>query len=182
MNHYNYQQQLQAVWEHAVAQYRKNRRDPEAMFDHAQTAFLAEIGVRPFEVLDFAEDFVEDGEPDFTTFALIHDLRRYYFRERQQGRFSGHRVRPDELPARDAEAGGIAWLPRIIAKARAKLRGELDPDIMFSCGGDRSFLKKHDIHAAEFLRKTMECEDDDSGIVEWVVTRSNAADTPLRLG
>ena len=32
---------------------------------------------------------------------------------------------------------GIAWLPRILVKARLKLRGEMPADLMYGCGGDR---------------------------------------------
>ena len=43
-------------------------------------------------------------------------------------------------------------MPRIIAKARAKLKGELPPDFMYSCGTDRPFLRKVGIAPEDFLK------------------------------
>ncbi|MCX6865247.1 MAG: DUF5069 domain-containing protein [Verrucomicrobia bacterium] len=66
----------------------------------------------------------------------------------------------------------IAALPRILAKARAKLRGELDPDLMFGCGGDRRFLEKHgDIHPADFLRRVWAAGNDDGKLATWVAAQ-----------
>ena len=74
-----------------------------------------------------------------------------------------------DLPTFGDELGGMAYLPRILRKARAKLRGELDPDIMFCCGGDRKFLREHGgIHPADFLRQVWAAGDNDMKIVEFV--------------
>ena len=86
----------------------------------------------------------------------------------QRGEPSTHVVTPADLPAKTAELGGFAWLPRIIAKARAKLRGEMDPDIMYGCGGDRAFLSKIDIHPADFLRVVWAAGDDDQKVLQYV--------------
>jgi hypothetical protein len=64
---------------------------------------------------------------------------------------------------------GMPYLPRILAKARAKLRGTLDPDLMFACGGDRNFLRKHgNIHPADFLRAVWRAEGDDQQLAAWI--------------
>ena len=87
----------------------------------------------------------------------------------QCGEWSDKVVCSDDIPAKPEELEGIAYLPRIIAKARAKLRGELDPDLMFSCGGDRSFLKRNgNLHPADFLRRVWAAGDDDAQIAKWV--------------
>ena len=67
-----------------------------------------------------------------------------------------------------ATLGGYAWLPRIIAKARAKLRGEMPPDLMYSCGGDRRFLKSIGADPADFLQQVWEAGDDDQNILDYV--------------
>jgi hypothetical protein len=72
------------------------------------------------------------------------------------------------LPAKTAEVDGIAWLPRIIAKARLKLRGELPPDLMYGCAGDRPFLQKMNLDLPRFLKLVWECGDDTRRIVEAV--------------
>ena len=162
---------LLALWQRAVTEYEKGNRDAGTYFNRGELDFLASLGMNAREVYDFAEDHVTYGEPDFATFARIHDLRRSYYLEVQQGRPSSAVRRLPDFPAPEAEAAGIPWLPRIIEKARAKLRGELPPDIMYSCPADRRFLKRHDIHPAEFLRKVWEMENDRDKLVEWVARR-----------
>jgi hypothetical protein len=103
---------------------------------------------------------------------MVASVRRDYLRWAMNGELSSHEIRPDELPGKDEELDGIVWLPRILVKARGKLRGELDPDIMFCCGGDRKFLRTHDIAPADFLRALWGAGDDDAGMVEFV--RSNS--------
>lgn len=172
MKHYNYQERLHELWSKAVEQYKAGQRGSDTYFNAKETAWLDANGVTPQEIYDFAEDYVSGGEPDFATFAMITDVRRSYFLDKMDGQKTGNRVDPSTYPAKDAEINGIRWLPRIIQKAKAKLHGELDPDTMFSCGGDRAFLKKHDIHAAEFLRKVAENENNDQAVIDWVRTRA----------
>ena len=81
---------------------------------------------------------------------------------------------PKTLPPKDQKARGMAWLPRILPKARAKLRGELPPEVMYCCGGDREFFKSSNIHPAEFLSIVCFFGDDDSEIIEWVVKRKSS--------
>ena len=69
---------------------------------------------------------------------------------------------------------GIEWLPRLILKAKAKLRGELPPSLMYCCGGDRAFFQKHDVLPAEFLAMVWRNEQNDAAIVDWLVARSRA--------
>ena len=173
MKHYDYQKTLELVWRKAVDLYQTGNRDSATYFDEVELEFLTSIGANAQEIFDFAEDFVDGGEPDFTTVAMIHDVRRAYLREQQNGTASSAMLDPNSLPPKDSEAEGIRWLPRIIPKAKAKLRGELHPDVMYSCGGDSHFLKTNDIHAAEFLRVVWENEDNDQAIIDWVAKRVN---------
>jgi hypothetical protein len=100
-------------------------------------------------------------------------VRRDYFLNVQGGRPSGRTLDDATLPAKTDTVRGIAWLPRLIPKARAKLRGELPSTLMFGCGGDRRFFKNHDIVPAEFLSLLWRHEHDDAAIIEWVVRRSS---------
>ena len=175
MNNYDYQRKLKTVWQKAVELYRKGNRDPSSFFSHLEGEFLQSIGASPQEVFDFAEDYVGGEEPDFTTFALIHNIRRRYFLEEQDGVASEKRIVTNDLPSKKAEVQGIEWLPRIIPKAWAKLRGEMPDDLMYCCGGDRRFFKQHDIHPAEFLELAWKHENDDGAIIDWVCRRSEAA-------
>jgi hypothetical protein len=45
---------------------------------------------------------------------------------------------------------------------------------MYSCGGDRAFLKKVDIHPADFLREVWAARDDDRKIIEYVTKQAAA--------
>ncbi|MCC5807958.1 MAG: DUF5069 domain-containing protein [Opitutales bacterium] len=173
MNH-DWQKELYALWGRAVLRFRETKNTAESLFAAEDRALIDRIGATPQEVFDFVEDFCSGGDPDFTTFALLADIRRHYFLEQQGGRRSGKVLDIDALPAKSDAVEGIEWLPRIIPKALAKLRGELHPDIMYLCGGDRAFFRRHDIHPAEFLRIVETHEDDPGAVVRWVVTRSAA--------
>lgn len=171
VNHYNYQNILKAIWEDAVARYRSGNREPDGYFDEPTLADLASIGLKVMDVYDYAEDYVSGGEPDFETFLLICSVRRDYFLTVRKGQPSERVISADALPPKDAEIRGIVWLPRILPKARAKLRGELPPEIMYGCGGDRRFFKANHIHPADLLRATWAYEDDDSKLIDWVLSR-----------
>ncbi|KAF0093995.1 MAG: hypothetical protein E1N59_2253 [Puniceicoccaceae bacterium 5H] len=171
MKNYDYQKRLRGVWEHAVKLYEEGNRDSSTYFEGEMLDFVRQIGATPQEIYDFAEDWCTSQEPDYTTFALLADIRRYYFLNRQKGQPSGNLLDPSTLPPKDSSVRGIEWLPRIIPKAKAKLRGELDPDIMYGCGGDRNFFKTNDVHPAEFLRVVMDNEGNDAAIVDWVEGR-----------
>jgi len=172
MNHYNYQKRLEELWRKAVELYKKGQRGSASFFSPQETQWLADNGVTPQEIYDFAEDYSNYGEPDFITFATITDVRRTYFLKEMGGRSTGRSLSPDRYPPKTEEVEGIVWLPRLIEKAKAKLRGELDLDTMYDCGGDRKFFKTHDIVPAEFLRQVADHIEDDRTVIEWVKERS----------
>ena len=172
---YQYQNQLRAVWQHAVARYETGERNAEQFFDDAQLAFLQSIGATAQEVFDFAEDFVAGGDPDYETFAMVTDRRRSFFLQVQKGQRSDKVVMNDELPPKDAEVEGLRWLPRIHRKAKVKLHGEMNPDLMYGCGGDRNFLKQVDLHPAEFLALVERNMEDDQAVTDYVVAHLKQA-------
>lgn len=168
---YQYHLQLRALWDHAVARYQQGERDPELFFDSAQREFIDAIGATPREVFDFAEDYVSYGEPDYETFALLADRRRSYFLQVQGGKRSERVVMNDELPPKNAKVRDIEWLPRILEKAKAKLRGEMNPDLMYGCGGDRNFLKQVNLHPAAFLALVERNMENDEAVIDYVASR-----------
>ncbi len=174
-SHYAFQQALRPLWEKAVTLYQAGNRASATFFDAGDRAFLAAIGHTAQEVYDFAEDFARYGEPDFETFLLIAAQRRDYFLNVLGGRAGEKTVNTENLPPKTARVRGIEWLPRLIAKARAKLRGEMADDLMYGCGGDRAFFRAHDIHPAEFLAVVARHFDDDAAIVDFVAARSKSA-------
>ena len=172
-----WQEQFREIYEGAVKAYLGGQREPEKMFSPQEQAFLASIGATPQELYDFVEDWGEVGEPPFETVVGITAVRREYFLLVQQGKPSPHVVSRDSLPSMGASLGGFRWLPRIIAKAKAKLRGEMPADLMYSCGGDRPFLKKIGIHPATFLQLVWEAGDDDQSILKRVRQSSQSVTT-----
>ncbi|MDB6126788.1 MAG: hypothetical protein JWM35_684 [Verrucomicrobia bacterium] len=172
MKHYDFAAKFRAAYDAAVALYTKGQRDSSTYFDASQRAFLATNGITPQYMYDYAEDHVNGGEPGYDNALSIELVRRDYFLNVQDGRPSRNLLDESTLPEKTAAVKGIEWLPRIIPKAKAKLRGELPVSLMYSCGGDRRFFKTNDILAAEFLSLVWRHENDDAAIVDWVVKRS----------
>ncbi|MES2439323.1 MAG: DUF5069 domain-containing protein [Verrucomicrobiota bacterium] len=157
------------LFSRCLAAFESGDTDFEKYYTCEESAFLASIGCKPREFFDFVEDFGSEGEPSISTALLIAAVRRDYFLTVQKGIPSDKVLTRDDVPSFGDELEGMAYLPRILAKGRAKLRGELDPDLMFDCGGDRNFLKKHgDIHPADFLRHLWASGDDDGKITAWI--------------
>ena len=176
VDNYNWPKQFRELFEDGMDAYRAGKHDAESMFDATQQKFLVEIGVTAQDIFDFVEDTFHGGDPGVETTLLITATRREYFASVQHGKPSKHVIDMDALPPKSAQLGGIEWLPRIIEKARAKLRGEMPPDLMYCCGGDRAFLREHGIHASDFLREVWAAGDDNKRILDFV--RKSAADRP----
>jgi hypothetical protein len=158
-----------ALFARCLSAYQAGNQDFTCYYDQHDQELLHAIGYQPRELFDFVEDFAEQDEPSISTALLIAAARRDYFQTEQKSIPSDRVVSSDDVPAFEEEMDGMAYLPRILAKGRAKLRGELHPDLMFDCGGDRRFLKEHgDIHPADFLRNLWAAGDDDAKICAWV--------------
>ena len=175
MRHYDFATQFRKIYDHAVGLYAKGQRGADTFFDAEQKAFLAANGITPQHVYDYAEDHNNyAGEPGFEHALTIESVRRDYVLNAQQGRSSTTVLDEASLPAKTDAVRGIEWLPRIIPKAKAKLRGELPASLMYCCGGDRRFLKTHDILPAEFLSLVWRHEQNDQAIIDWVAARTPA--------
>ncbi|HMJ89998.1 MAG TPA: DUF5069 domain-containing protein, partial [Candidatus Acidoferrum sp.] len=165
MDHYNWARNFRELFEDSMDVYRSGKRDAAVLFHDAHQQLLLSIGATPQEIFDFVEDTFHGGDPGFETTLLVTAVRRDYLLVIQQGVRSDHLIDMDALPEREAQLGGVEWLPRIIAKARAKLRGEMPPELMYCCGGDRAFLREHGIHPADFLREVWAADNDDQRIL-----------------
>ena len=115
------------------------------------------------------------GEPDLETVLDVQRIRRDYFLGILHGKWTGQVVPMSALPLKTEAVDGIAWLPRLIVKARLKLRGEMPPDLMYGCGGDRPFLRRMGFTLPGFLERVRDCGDDDLAIVEAVKRSRDAA-------
>jgi hypothetical protein len=172
MNHYDFPQQFHALYELAVTLHAGGKRGPAGYFSPNEQSFLAANGLSGQNLYDYAEDHNGyAGEPGPDHALAIELVRRDYFLNAQRGGASTTTLDETRLPAKTDTVRGIAWLPRLIPKAHAKLRGELPPTLMFCCGGDRRFFKEHNILPAEFLSLVWRHENQPDRIVDWVVQR-----------
>ena len=169
MSNYAWDSQFTELFDRCLTRYRGGDTDYSSYYTDADLSFLASIGYKPRELFDFVEDHGDGGEPSIATAVMVASVRRDYLRTVMKGQLSDLEVTPDQLPPKDSELEGVRWLPRILVKARAKLRGELNPEIMYGCGGDRRFLREHDIAPADFLRAVWASNGDDSKVLAYVL-------------
>jgi hypothetical protein len=172
MKHYNFTKDFHAIYDRAVTLYAGGKRDASTFFTADETAWLAGNGLAPQHLYDYAEDQCGYGEPGFDIALSIELVRRDYFINAQGSEPSTVTLDEATLPPKTDEVRGIAWLPRLIPKAKAKLRGELPKSLMYCCGGDRAFFKKHDIQPGEFLSSIWASLDDDEALIEWLLPRA----------
>lgn len=161
------------LFDACVDEYDAGNKDFPNWFSDDDQDFLDSLGCSQREFFDLVEDNVTSNgtDPTATTALLITAVRRDYFQVVQKGVPSTTIIPASALPAKSAELAGFVWLPRIIAKARAKLRGQLDEDTMYGCGGDRVFLARQNIHPADFLRAVWAAGDDDQKIINFLQSR-----------
>ena len=148
-DNYAWHQRFRELYDKALVKYRNENRDVKNFFTPREVGVLRAFGAKPMELYDYAED---SSELDPETALLIVAARRDYFVVEQKGVWSEKTINVDSLPAKEAELDGIAWLPRVIEKAKARLRGELPNELMYGCRGDRRFFRAQDVHPADFLR------------------------------
>jgi hypothetical protein len=174
MKHYDFADKFRALYDKAVKLYAAGKTDKAAYFTADEQAFLAANGIGIQAMYDYAEDQNNYGEPGYDRALEIETIRRDYFLNVQKGKPSATVLDESKMPGKTDAVKGITWLPRLLPKARAKLRGELPPSLMYSCGGDRNFFKTHDILPAEFLSLVWREGANDAAIVDWVVARAAA--------
>lgn len=171
MNNYDWSERFREVYDNATKRYQQGERAPGKLFSKQETEFLASIGSSTQEIFDFIDDLARYGEPSYEITLLVTAVRRDYFMLVMDGKWSGKQISMDDLPPKREAVDGIEWLPRLIVKARVKLRGEMPADLMYGCGGDRPFLRSMNVDLAEFLRLVWACGDDDRRIIEYVKKR-----------
>ncbi len=170
----HWKSRFREIYDAAAERYRAGRQSPGTMFEPEEVAFLEGLGCSAQELFDFVEDGM-GGSPTYAEVEEVTAIRRDYFLNEMGGQRTGHEIDMDALPAKSASVDSIAWLPRIIPKAKAKLRGEMPPDLMYGCGGDRPFLQGVNVGLGEFLRVVWAAGDDDRKVIEFVKQRASGA-------
>jgi hypothetical protein len=169
----DWQTRFREVYDRAVRAYDEDgARRPEECVSKGDQEFLASIGCTAQEVYDFAEDWCWSREPSFDEVLAVTAIRRDYFMKVQGGKPSDRKLSAGNFPPGTAAVDGISWLPRLLAKARAKLRGELPAQLMYGCGGDRPFLSSVGVGLSEFLAAVRDSPQDDRPVVELVRRRA----------
>jgi len=168
MQNYIWTERFKKVYDAAVIRYNNGTQNVKSLFEKEEIEFLASIGCTAQELFDFVEDFCRGDEPSYEDTLLVTSARRDYFLYVQDGKHSHNVINSKDLPAKSAVLGDIPWLPRIIEKAKAKLRGEMPPELMYGCGGDRPFLREMNIHLADFLRFVWHVEGDYEKVLAFV--------------
>jgi len=171
MKHYEFTSGFKSLYEKAVGLYIKGSRDASTYFTNEELDWLSKNGINQQHMYDYAEDHCKYQEPGFEQALAIELVRRDYFINIQHSIASTKILKETELPAKTDSLQGIVWLPRLLPKARAKLRGELSSELMFCCGGDRNFFKTHNIMPAEFLSVLWRTGSDDNAIADWIKLR-----------
>jgi hypothetical protein len=173
MKNYEFPGEFHRLYRQAVESYAKGQRSSDGLFSPLERDWIATHGLTTQHLFDYAEDHNNyGGEPGFEHALSIELVRREYFINVQGRRPSGRILEESSLPAKDEAVRGVAWLPRLLPKAKAKLRGELPASLMFGCGGDRNFFKTYDLLPAQFLAVVSRHLDDDAAVVDWVVRHS----------
>ena len=168
MTNNDWASQFRQVFDRGIAAWQAGRKSPSTMFTREDVAFLATIGCTAQELFDFVDDNQRYGEPDFESTLGVTSLRRDYFLQVLHGQSTGKIFPMAELPSKPAAVDGIPWLPRIIAKARIKLRGEMPDELMYGCGGDRDFLSRTSLTLPQFLKLVWDSGADDRKIIDAV--------------
>ena len=162
------------LFREAVGRYHEGHRNVDGFFTDQEIIFLSSIGCRTRELFDFVETYARTGEPSPTTVLLMAAARRDFFLTVQHGQFyQGKPVIGYDLPGFGDELCGLPYLPRLIAKARAKLVGSMGDDIIYCCENDRRFFRDHgNIHPADFLRVVWAAGDSDPKVYDYVRQRT----------
>ena len=172
MKHYDFSKRFRSLYDQAVSLYASGQRGAETFFTPDALAFLSANGLTAQNMYDYAEDHNNHGgEPGCDIALGIELVRRDYFLNVQRSKPSATVLDADRMPAKTDAVDGIEWLPRLMPKTRAKLRGELPASLMYCCGGDRRFFMRHDILPQEFLCVVWRAGDNDRMIIDWVAAR-----------
>ncbi len=165
----NWDIQFLELFRRCLKNYQDGNENYETYYSEQDLTFLSSIGYKPRELFDFIEDLGDGGDPAESTALLVAAVRRDYLLVIQNGQLSPKEISQKDIPSREDSILEMPYLPRLIAKAEAKLRGELHPDLMYCCGGDRRFLRDHgNIHPADFLRQIWSADGDHQKVALYV--------------
>ena len=127
----DWRRQFHDLFFKGVERHKEGRQDPEGMFEGDEPTFLKSIGCGTQELFDFCDDYVNWDDVIYEHVEALQAVRYEYFKNELNSQPASHQMEMNEFPAKTDEIEGIAWLPRLITKARAKLAGNLPADLMY---------------------------------------------------
>ena len=127
----DWKQRFRALFNEGVERHKAGRQSPNTMFEADEIQFLESIGCSSQEMFDFCDDYVCWDDVIYDHVEELQTVRYEYFKNELNSKPASRRMEMDEFPAKSDEVEGIAWLPRLIVKARAKLDGQLPADLMY---------------------------------------------------
>ena len=127
------------------------------------------------DVYDFAEDYVQGGEPDFESFLTVSEAAEtIFFLFRTDNPPVRFLIRPAcrRNPNRFAESSGChASFPRRWPNCAENFHRRLCTDAV-----ETGNFKENNIHLAEFLRVSWAYEDEPEKVIDWVEKRRKSTD------
>ena len=127
----DWKQRFRALFNEGVERHKTGRQSPDAMFEEVDIEFLESIGCSSQEMFDFCDDYVRWDDVIYDHVEGLQSVRYEYFKNELNSKPASRRMEMGEFPEKSDEVEGIAWLPRLIVKARAKLDGQLPADLMY---------------------------------------------------
>lgn len=127
----NWKQKFRVLFFAGVDRHQHGGQSPATMFEPDEVTFIESIGCTAQELFDFVDDYVHCGDVNYDDAEAIQAVRLEVFANELGNQPAACRMGMEEFPDKNAEVEGIAWLPRLIVKARAKLAGELPADLMY---------------------------------------------------
>ncbi len=127
----DWKRQFRALFNEGVERHKAGRQSPDAMFERKEVAFLESIGCSTQEMFDFCDDYVNWDDVIYKHVEELQAVRYEYFKNELNSHPASRRMEMHEFPAKTDEVEGVAWLPRLMVKARAKLAGQLPTDLMY---------------------------------------------------
>ena len=126
-----WKQQFRELFNTGVERHEAGRQCLDTMFEPAEAKFLESIGCSTQEMFDFCDDYVNWDDVIYEHAEELQAVRYEHFKNELNSHPASRRMEMHEFPAKTDEVEGIAWLPRLIVKARAKLAGQLPADLMY---------------------------------------------------
>ena len=164
-------QKLTDLHREAASHYKAGCRNPQVILSPENLAELKSLGLNAQFLYDCVDDLARYGEPLLETFVALAQIRNNYFTDVLKGRHADSEIPESSLPPKTAEFEGVAWLPRIIEKARCFLAGSLCADIMYGCAGDRKFLATYEATLLGFLETVRDTQGDPHAALRYLIKK-----------